>query len=519
MNGAEALLKTLIDAGVEVCFANPGTSEMHMVAAMDRIDGMRPILVLFEGVASGAADGYGRMADKPAATLLHLGPGLSNSMANQHNARRAHSPIVNLIGDHATYHLEFDAPLSADIVGQANTVCDWVKVNASAGTLAEDVAEAIAAAQTGAGQVTALVVPANCAWEEAPGTAAALPVPACAKVEDATLNSVAELLKGGANNALLLGGKSLREDALHAAGRIAAATGARIIAETFPTRWQRGEGRYTPERLPYLAEMAIDTLKDVENLVLVGAKAPVAFFAYPNVPSVLTPEKCEVVKLATVDDDLSDALLRLAEAVDAPAEIELQAREQHDAPAEKLCPMGVATVINDLMPENTIISEEAATSSMMFYPFTNGARKHEVMTLTGGSIGQGLPVALGAAVACPDQKVLCLHGDGGAMYTVQSLWTAVRENLDITFVIYNNSSYAILNLEFMRVGAEGNGEKALSLLDLNNPGINWVDIAKGQGMKATRAETVAEFSEQFAAAMEQTGPVLIEAMVEPLNFG
>lgn len=519
MNGAEALLKTLIDAGVEVCFANPGTSEMHMVAAMDRIDGMRPILVLFEGVASGAADGYGRMADKPAATLLHLGPGLSNSMANQHNARRAHSPIVNLIGDHATYHLEFDAPLSADIVGQANTVCDWVKVNASAGTLAEDVAEAIAASQTGAGQVTALVVPANCAWDEAPGTAAALPIPACAKIEDATVNSVAELLKGGANNALLLGGKSLREDALQAAGRIAAATGARIVAETFPARWQRGEGRYTPERLPYLAEMAIDTLKDVENLVLVGAKAPVGFFAYPNVPSVLTPEKCEIVHLANVDNDLSDALLRLAAAVNAPAEIELQAREQHDAPAEKLCPMGVATVINDLMPENTVISEEAATSSMMFYPFTNGARKHEVMTLTGGSIGQGLPVALGAAVACPDQKVLCLHGDGGAMYTVQSLWTAVRENLDITFVIYNNNSYAILNLEFMRVGAEGNGEKALSLLDLNNPGLNWVDLAKGQGMKATRAETVAEFSEQFAAAMAQTGPVLIEAMVEPLNFG
>lgn len=518
MNGAESLLKSLIDAGVEVCFANPGTSEMHMVAAMDRIEGMHPVLVLFEGVATGAADGYGRMADKPAATLLHLGPGLSNGMANLHNARRAHTPIVNLIGDHATYHLQYDAPLRADIVGQANTVCDWVKVNETAYTLGADAVEAVAAACEGAGQVTSLVVPANCAWEDADASAQPWPRAQPKKVDRVLLKQVAGHIKSQEGAAILLGGRALREDGLYAAGRIAAATGVRIFCETFPARWQRGAGRFTPERVPYLAEMAIDVLKDVQTLVLVGAKEPVAFFAYPNVPSKLCSESCDVVALADVHADLEEVLIALAELLDAPEEIETQPAVTPPAPSEQLCPMGVGSVIAELLPENAIVSEEAATSSFGFYPMTDGAAKHDVLCLTGGSIGQGLPVAVGAATACPDRKVVCLHGDGGAMYTVQSLWTMARENLDVTVVIYNNSSYAILNLELMRVGAEGKGEKALSLLDLNNPSMNWVDIAKGLGIAAYSADTVADFHEQFGNAMKQKGPVLLEAKIAPLDF-
>ena len=518
MNGAQSLLKALIASGVEVCFANPGTSEMHLVAAMDNINGMRPVLVLFEGVATGAADGYGRMAGKPAVTLLHLGPGLSNGMANLHNARRARTPIVNLIGDHASYHLQYDSPLTADIVGQARTVSDWVKVNASAESLGADALAAILAAQHGAGMIASLVVPANHAWEAASGDVAVKVPPAPKKVAPQLIAQAAEKIRSANNVAILLGGKALREDALYAAGRIAAASGARILCETFPARWQRGAGRFMPERIPYLAEMAIDRLSEVDTLILVGATEPVAFFAYPNVPGKLCAETCEMVPLADAHADLNDVLQTLAQHLDAPETIATQARHNLPAPGGQLCAAGVGAVISKLMPDNTIISEEAATSSFGFYPMTEGAAKHEILSLTGGSIGQGLPVAVGAALACPDRKVICLHGDGGAMYTMQSLWTLAREKLDVTVIIYNNSSYAILELELARVGAHGDGDRARSLLNLNNPGLNWVALAQGMGISAYAADTVSEFEQQFAKAMRQRGPVLLEARIQPLNI-
>ncbi|MCL6415823.1 acetolactate synthase large subunit [Aestuariirhabdus sp. Z084] len=517
-NGAEAMLASLINAGVEICFANPGTSEMQMVAAMDKISGMRPVLVLFEGVASGAADGYGRIADKPAATMLHLGPGLSNAMANLHNARRAHTPMLNLIGDHASSHAQYDAPLASDIVGQANTVCDWVRVAESAEDLARCGVEAVQQSQQGAGQVTSVVVPADFAWTPVNQQCAPLAPPVRETVSDKKIEAIAEQLQDGGNNALMLGGVALRKRGLTAAGRIARKLGIQVFSETFPTRWQRGAGLFQPTPVPYLAELAITTLKGLDKLVLVGAKAPVAFFAYPNLPGQLTDESTELLSLASVDEDLDAALEALAERLGAHQAPEVAQRATPPAPREELCMIGVGAVIAELMPENCIVSEEAVTGSFGFYPMTQGAAPHEVLTVTGGAIGQGLPVAAGAALAAPERKVLCLHGDGGAMYTPQSLWTIARENLDVTIVIYKNNSYSILNLELMRTGASGQAEQARSLLDLSNPIIDWVGLATSMGIPASSANTVADFRHQFADAMAQQGPRLIEAELVEMDL-
>jgi acetolactate synthase-1/2/3 large subunit len=512
MNGAESLLQTLIDSGVEVCFANPGTSEMQLVAAIDKIPGMRPILGLFEGVVTGAADGYGRMADKPAATLLHLGSGLSNGMANLHNAKRAHTPIVNIIGDHASYHLPLDAPLTSDVAGLAALVSDWVRVVESADTIAEDGAAAVAAAM--AGQAANLIVPADFAWTETTSNGAgpvAINPRSCANPE--SVSQAATALHHAEPGCLLLGGQALRAEGLALAERIAAKTGARILCEVFPARIQRGRGRYTPERLPYLGEMAADFIKDIRHMVLVGAKAPVSFFAYPGKPSTLWPEDCTVWELAGPSLDAIGTLRALADYLDAPEASPAADPALPEIPEGPLTPEAVGAVVANLLPENAIVSDEANTSGMFTYSMFDGAAPHDWLTLTGGAIGQGMPVAVGAAVACPDRKVINLQADGSAMYTNQSLWTMAREKLDTCTVIYNNSAYAILSFELMRVGVENPGERARSMLDLSNPKLDWVKLAAGMGVKATRSSTIAEFKQQFAAAMQTKGPHLIEVML------
>lgn len=512
MNGAESLLQTLIDSGVEVCFANPGTSEMQLVAAIDKIPGMRPILGLFEGVVTGAADGYGRMADKPAATLLHLGSGLSNGMANLHNAKRAHTPIVNIIGDHASYHLPLDAPLTSDVAGLAALVSDWVRVVESADTIAEDGAAAVAAAM--AGQAANLIVPADFAWTETTSNGArpmAINPRSCANPE--SVSQAATALHHAEPGCLLLGGQALRAEGLALAERIAAKTGARILCEVFPARIQRGRGRYTPERLPYLGEMAADFIKDIRHMVLVGAKAPVSFFAYPGKPSTLWPEDCTVWELAGPSLDAIGTLHALADYLDAPEVTPAANAVLPEIPEGPLTPEAVGAVVANLLPENAIVSDEANTSGMFTYSMFDGAAPHDWLTLTGGAIGQGMPVAVGAAVACPDRKVINLQADGSAMYTNQSLWTMAREKLDTCTVIYNNSAYAILSFELMRVGVENPGERARSMLDLSNPTLDWVKLASGMGVKATRSSTIAEFKQQFAAAMQTKGPHLIEVML------
>jgi len=514
MNGAESLVRTLVDSGIEVCFANPGTSEMHFVAALDEVQGMRPVLGLFEGVVTGMADGYARMAGKPAATLLHLGPGLANGLANLHNARRASSPIVNIVGDHATYHAQYDAPLASDIVGFARPVSGWVHTSTSPLTVAADGARAVQAAMQPPGQIATLILPADTAWLEAGHPAPKLPVGAPTAVSGDAVDAVVRALRNGRRTAILLRGASLHERGLVAAGRIAAASGARLLCDTFTARLQRGAGRVVVERLPYFAEQIVDALAGVEQLILVGSKPPVSFFAYPGKASWCTPSDTAILHLAHPHEDGVQALESVADALGAPDRPAGVADHLlPDLPTGKLDQFSAGKVIARLLPEHAIVSDEAATSGLGFGLATVTAAPHDHLSLTGGSIGQGLPLATGAAVASPDRKVVCLHGDGGAMYTLQALWTQARERLDVTTVVFANHSYAILQIELMRVGAQAAGPKALSMLDLGDPELNWVQLATGMGVEAVRVETVEAFTDAFASAMGQRGPRLIEVML------
>lgn len=514
MNGAQALLKTFCDSGVEVCFGNPGTSEMHFVSALDSEPRMRGVLCLFEGVVAGAADGYGRMADKPAATLLHLGPGFANAMANLHNAKRAHTPIVNVIGDHATYHKQFDAPLESDVEGHAALVSAWQRVSDSPDAVSRDAAEAVAFARSGSGHMSSLILPANHSWGEAQGSAAPIaPTPAAA-VPAKRVDEVAKLLRSGEPCALLLGGSVLRVDGLTAGSKAAVATGARFLCETFPARLERGAGVPVVDRLAYLPEMMAPQVAGLKHLIVVGTKAPVSFFAYPGKPSSLVPEGCAVFELASPEEDGTAALQNLVEALGAGGAEPVLASATRPEPGSGVLDAGtVASAVGAYMPENAIMADEGQTAGFVV-PFTTaGAPPHSWLTLTGGSIGIGMPLATGAAVACPDRKVINLQADGSAMYTLQSLWTQARENLDVTTIVLSNRAYGILNLELERVGALERGPKALSMLDLSNPVMDFASMARGMGVEASTARTAEEFNTQLEAALGKRGPNLIEAVL------
>jgi len=514
MNGADKLLESFVANGVEVCFANPGTSEMQLVSAIGANDGMRAVLCLFEGVVTGAADGYARMKGKPALTLLHVGSGFSNSMANLHNAKRAHTPVINMVGDHATYHLQYDAPLTSDVPAHARICSDWVKVSESADDLALAGGAAVQAAMAGAGKIATLIAPANHAWEPASQSAGPVALPASLPAADSEIDRAASLLQNGKRTALLLGGPALMASQLEHAGKIAAGCNARLLSETFTARLQRGAGRVPVERLQYFSEHVTAQLEDLEQIILVGTAAPVSFFAYPGKDSWLVPEGCEVLELATVDHDTGATLQALAEKVAAHSTSQVTAAAPaFPAPGGELTPVAIGQSLTLLMPDDAIVSDEAATCGLGIFPATENAPPHDWLMLTGGAIGQGLPLSLGAAIACPGQKVIALQADGSAMYTVQALWSMAREQADVTVVLLNNRSYAILNIEMMRVGAAQPTPKALSMLDLSRPDIDWVSIAEGMGVPATRATTAEEFHQQFEAALSGKGPNLIEAMV------
>ncbi|HZU79989.1 MAG TPA: acetolactate synthase large subunit [Acidimicrobiales bacterium] len=521
MNGAQALIRTLVDCGVDVCFANPGTSEMHFVAALDDVPAMRPVLALFEGVATGAADGYARMAGRPAATLLHLGPGLGNGIANLHNARRAHSPVVNIVGDHATYHQRFDAPLQSDIAGLAGPVSCWYAEVTEPAALAPQAVAAVAGARRAPGGVATLVVPADVSWTD--GAAPAAPTPAAVSprpgtsVEPASVEAVAAVLRSGEPTALLLGGPAMAEAGLAAAARVASATSTRLLSETFPAVHERGAGLPAVERLAYLAELTALQLGGLRHLVLVGAPHPVSFFAYPDKPSDLVPDGCTVHTLAAAGDDVVGALAMLVDALDAAgAAVTTQPAQRPAMPGGgALDAQSAAAVIGALLPEGAIVSDEANTSGLFVPGATAGAPRHTWLCLTGGAIGQGLPLATGAAVACPDRKVLCLQADGSALYTAQALWTQAREGLDVTTVVFDNRSYAILAMELGRVGAGTGGARARRMLELDDPPLDMVALSKGMGVPATRATTVEEFAEQLAKALAEPGPALVDAVVPP----
>ena len=483
MNGAHSLLATLVDAGVDVCFANPGTSEMHFVAALDGVPALRPVLTLFEGVATGAADGYARMAGRPAAVLLHLGPGLGNGLANLHNARRAGSGIVTVVGEHATGHQRYDAPLQSDIAAVAGSVSAWLRTSAAPADVGRDAADAVAAAR--AGQVATLVLPADASWSEGGKAADPAPVPARPAGDPAALRSAADALRSGEPALLLLGGDACRADGLAAASRIAAATGARMLTETFPARLERGAGLPAVGRLGYVVEQAQHQLAGVRHLVLLGARAPVAFFAYPGKPGSLVPDGATVHAVAPQFGEAAAAAVELADLVAADTAPVVAPAARPELPTGPLTPANAAAVVGALLPEGAVVVDEANTSGIGLPAATAGAPRHDWLTLTGGAIGYGLPAATGAAVACPERPVWCLQADGSAMYTISALWSHAREGLDVTTVVYNNGAYAILRAELQQVGAAGfvvgDGARARSLLDLTRPRLDFVALARGHG--------------------------------------
>jgi acetolactate synthase I/II/III large subunit len=516
MIGAQALIRTLTGCGVEVCFSNPGTSEMHFVAALDAVPQMRGVLCLHEGTATGAADGYGRMTGRPAAALLHLGPGLANGLANLHNARRASTPLLAVVGDHATYHKQFDAPLESDIEALAGSVSVLVQRPASSADVAAGAAKAVAAAIGPPGGVVTLILPADVSWSEGALPVPPLPAPAPPPVPDEAVASATAALRSGEPCVILLGGDGMRRAGLEAASRVALATGARMLGETFPARHQRGAGLPAIDRLAYLAEFAVAQLGDVRHLILAGARAPVSFFAYPGKPSSLVPEGCQVHQLAGAGDDVCGTLAAVADLVAPDVRPVCQQPQRPALPDGDLTAQSAAAVIGALLPEDAIVSDEANTSSLWLPGATAGAPPHDWLTLTGGAIGQGLPLATGAAIASPGRSVLALEADGSAMYTISALWTHAREGLDITTVIFSNRAYAILGMELDRVGAAAAGKAARSLLELSRPSLNFAALAEGMGVPASRAGTAAEFASQLRRALAEPGPHLIEALVPPL---
>ena len=518
MNGAESLLETLGYNGVEVCFANPGTSEMHFVAALDRNPGIRGVLCMFEGVATGAADGYARMTDKPATTLLHLGPGMANGLSSLHNALRARSSMVNIIGDHATFHKALDAPLTSDIEGAVRPFSHWVRTSPSANKIAQDAADAIGVSLSG--RIASLVLPADTAWAPADSYIAppqASRMPALALDTEVIDAAAKNLLQNGDRTAILLGGRALRDEQLSIAAEVVAATGATLLSETFAPRIQRGAGRHATMRVPYSLGAAQQLFRRFDSLILIDAKPPVAFFAYPDTSSLVAAPGTTFYEVSKPEADPVAALqaLRFAVLGDGPKRATLvpsdlapPARPSGTITAEKL-----AAWLGGAIPENAIVLDESITTGQGFFAQTARARPHDYLASTGGAIGWALPVSAGAAIACPDRKVIALESDGSGMYMPQSLWTHAREGLDVVTLIFANRKYQILRNEMHNVGVYDFGQKASSLLDIDNPALDWVAISQGMGVPAERVETIEELSRAFDAAVADSGPRLIEVLL------
>lgn len=515
MNGAESLVRTLVAGGVDTCFANPGTSEIHIVAALDRITEIRCVLGLFEGVVTGAADGYSRMARKPACTLLHLGPGLGNGLANLHNASRAQAAIINLIGQHATHHLHHDTPLTSDIEAIARPYSKWLRTSCATSEVGRDAAEAIAAARTAPGQIATLIVPADVAWSES-GVIGVIPAAAEPRSPKAqTIEHAAALLRSGLRTAILIAGNALYGKGLLAAGCIAAATKAKLLTPYPLTRLQRGAGLPRVDRVQYVLDQGIEQFKEFRQLILVGAQAPVAYFAYPGKSSVFTSPDCEIHTLAKPGEDYVGALDGLADALSIRAgEIVVERAERPPMPSGEITLPGLAAVVGGLLPENAIVVDESMTSGRGLMAASKGAPPHDWLGNTGGSIGIALPLAVGAAVACPDRRVLCLSADGSGMYTLQALWTMAREGLNVTTVVFANRDYAVLKREYSYLNAGGPGERAAAMLEIGRPDLDWTLLAKGMGVPGVRVTSLEAFGKALRAGLEGEGPRLIEVPLQ-----
>jgi len=512
MNGAQSLVSTLVDNGVDVCFANPGTSEMHFLAALGD-PRMRGVLCLFEGVCTGAADGYYRMADKPAATLLHLGPGLANGVANIHNARRASSGMVNVVGEHAAKHLKYDAPLTSDIEGLARPLSHWVRTAGSATTIAWDAAAAIAKANEHPGRIATLILPGDTAWQDAGAPIATPPVASPRKAPDPQrIAEVAKVLRSGEPTMLILANKACRVEPLELAGKVSSGTGCRLASQFFTTRIERGAGRVPLERIPYSVAPATKFLQGTKHLVLLETKEPVAFFSYPGLPSLLKEPGTQVHILSEPDEDSTLALEMLIDELGlGNAQAAYQPSAETVMPQGKLDPISIAYALCAGIPENAIVVDESLTSGRESMSYTLGARPHDMINNLGGSIGYSPPVATGAALACPDRRTICLVGDGSAMYTIQALWTQSREQLPVTTVVFANNTYNILKAEYSNMGAgDKPSERALTMIDIDRPTIDWIAMGKSMGVPGVQVDTAEGLAKALLDANREAGPRLIE---------
>lgn len=511
MNGAESVVRSLHAGGVDVCFANPGTSEMQFVDALDRTKLMHCVLGLFEGVVTGAADGYARMAGKPAVTLLHLAPGFANAAANVHNARKGRVGMVNLVGDHALRHLKYDAPLSADLEAACRPFSDWVKSGRDAGSFAADAMEALAVAKSTPGRIASLIAPADIGWDEGGKMAGVIAPEGPVKLDGSALDDAVKALESG-EKTIIIAGNSVLEDvaALALLQGIADKTGAEFLAPTSSRRMERGRGRVAINKLPYPINSALETLAPYRRAILIETVPPVAFFAYPDRPSLLLPDACETVTLCGVDGDGPAALAALADRVGASAarvaDVPMPARPQSGA----LTLENITAALSNALPEDAIVIDESISSGGATFPSGDAAAPATWLALTGGSIGIGIPLSAGAAIACPDRPVITLQADGSAMYTLQGLWTQAREGSNVTTIILANRSYEILKGELHNVGAQP-GPDALSMLNLDRPHLDFVSLAKGMGVPGRRVEDVADLMRAIEDAVKEPGPYLIEA--------
>ena len=517
INGAESLVRTLVHNDVDVCFANPGTSEMHFVGALDKVSGIRCVLGLFEGVLTGAADGYYRMSGKPASTLLHLGPGLANALASIHNAKKAHSGMVNIIGQHTLQHLKVESPLTSDIEAIAHPMSHWVKTSIKSMDVSKDGAEAIEVAKKAPGKIASLILPADTAWGEGGDVVKAKYRDTRNKIDEATIKKVAKFLTNGKYSTLILGGGALTEEATLLAGKISSKTGCGIITEAANARLSRGAGRLDMLRIPGagVVDRALDMLEKAGQLVLVASKPPVAFFGYPNKPSLLYKENVPIINLVEVDEDIVSALTDLAMELGALNEVPnyIASSKRPEHPSGSISKEKLAMAIGATLPENAIVVDESVTTGRDFFPATAGAPPHDWLNNRGGAIGYGMPVSIGAAIACPDRKVVLLEGDGSGMYTVQSLWTMARENLDITILIFANRTYEILRGELVNVGVQNPGPKAIDMLTLDRPYIDWVNVAKGMGVEGIKVNNCENLLKVLDVGIRKDGPFLIEIII------
>ncbi|KAF0186134.1 MAG: hypothetical protein FD163_802 [Hyphomonadaceae bacterium] len=511
--GSQALVATLANCGVTHCFANPGTSEMHLIQALDKEPRIHSVLCLFEGVASAAADGFARISGVPAITLLHLGPGYGNALANIHNARRAYSPMINIVGDHATYHRDLDAPLTSDIETIVKANSSWIGVAETALEAGEVAAKSFEAATNAPNSPVTLILPADTAWTDGgvdgPNVIAKSP----SLVTSQALDEVVGAIKAAQKPIILVGGAALYDEgALNNMARLAKA-GVRVMIDTFPARQARGAGRFAPEKMQYFAEMAISSMAGVDLMILAGTSIPCAFFAYPNTPSILVPDGCVTLTLSERCEDTIEALQKLVDALGAVEMAAVVTAAQMPAPTGPLNPAKIAQSLSRHMPENTIICDDSVSNGFAMYFGTMGAKKHDWLALTGGAIGIGLSMAIGAQMAAPQRKTIALSGDGSAMYAIQALWTMAREKLPIVTIIFANHDYKVLNIEMMRTGAGDVGATAKSMLSLANPNLDFVALAKGHGVQAASVTTSEEFDEILESALASNEPWLIEAMI------